>query len=316
MSFKEHVWEIGAAAASVLGIVAFTVVPLSLETHGVPKGTDVITLTALAATGTWTDEAVDGENYWNRTFRPARPVLRVGAPVLLRLKSADVIHNFSCPDLRLGPVDVWPGHVVELKFTPPAAGVFPYYCTMVCGDAHFGMRGQFVAVTDGAPVPPPLPSLGEFWKTPAPPAGASRVEHGKWLFQERGCFACHGEGGKGGVANPNYLKDTVPALNTLAERMKLEEPEDAQAIIAQLEKGAPLSSLSSAPPMRRFNVVLAQYDAIRDVIRKGSPSGMKDPAGPPPPLVMPAWGPRLTDFDIDAIIAWLLTQQPWEEQEK
>jgi hypothetical protein len=110
------------------------------------------------------------------------------------------------------------------------------------------------------------------------------------------------------VPNRNYIKDTIPRL-ALAEQMKLFEPEDVSAILDQLKRGVRLETLEGSPPVPQFNVVLAQYHSIRDVTRKGNPAGKKDPKRLAPPLNMPGWGRELSEADIDALIAYLLTAQ-------
>ncbi|HVR87437.1 MAG TPA: c-type cytochrome, partial [Planctomycetota bacterium] len=301
---RETVAEIGAGLLTFAGILAATVYPFVFEARSVekrlPPGTQVITLTGVAATGTWTEENVTGGNYWYRHFPPARPLLRVGQPVLLRLKSADVNHSFYCPGLLAGPIEVHPGHVAEVILTPLREGAFPFYCTTICGDPHFGMRGELVVLREGAPVPPAAtPKTDPFWLDPAPPPGQTRVARGGWLFRRNGCFTCHGEKGKGGVPNWNYIKDTIPPLSTLAGRMLIPDKEGADAIVGTMERSEDLKTLSGDPPFARFNAFLAQYQSVKDVIRKGNPPGKKDPKGPPPPLEMLAFGSRLSDRDID-----------------
>ncbi len=149
-------------------------------------------------------------------------------------------------------------------------------------------------------------------KEPAPPKGAPSLDRGKWLFQKKGCFLCHGASGKGGIPNANYIKDSVPALNTLAERMGLIDREGANAIQADLGSNTNLDSLNP-PPFPRFNVFLVQYKAIKDVIQKGSRAGKKNPAGPQPPLNMPSWKNKLSDKDMRDLIVYLLSLQTWEE---
>jgi mono/diheme cytochrome c family protein len=152
-------------------------------------------------------------------------------------------------------------------------------------------------------------SVVKYWLEPAP-TQAGVVERGKWLFRVKGCFLCHGPEGQGGVPNGNYIKDTIPAL-TLAETMRL-DPEDVSAILEPMTRGVRLEALTDSPPVPRFNVFLARYQSVQDVIRKGSQAGKKNPKGPMPPLNMPTWSPHLPDADIDAIIAYLLTLKPRE----
>jgi mono/diheme cytochrome c family protein len=309
---RKHAAELVAVGLTIIGILAATFVPFRHEAasvlRNVPPGAQVIELTGVASGGVWTEEAVTGSNYWRRDFQPARPVLRMGRPALFRLKSADVIHTFYVPALGIGPVDVRPGHVEEILVTPTSEGVFGHFCTIMCGDPHFGMLGVIIVAAEGTPPPAEArPTLDRYWESLPPRAEAGRTERGKWLFHQKGCMTCHGVGGRGGVPNYNYVNGTVPALNTLAEKMFLFFPEDIDAVVDLLERGVPLESVEEDPPLPRFGATLAQYDSVRKVIRVGNPAGKKDPAGPPPPLEMPAWQYQLSDSDIDAIIAYLLT---------
>jgi mono/diheme cytochrome c family protein len=160
----------------------------------------------------------------------------------------------------------------------------------------------------GGSVPPPQQptpeSVVKYWLEP-PPTGGGVVERGKWLFRQQGCFLCHGPDARGGVPNPNYIKDTIPRLS-LAEWMKL-EPEDIAPLVEQLKRGVRLETLESAPPVPQFNLVLAQYQSVQELIRNGNVAGRKDPKGRQPPLSMPRWSRRLTDPDVDALVAYLLS---------
>jgi mono/diheme cytochrome c family protein len=153
-------------------------------------------------------------------------------------------------------------------------------------------------------------SVVRYWLEPAP-AQPGVLERGKWLFRQKGCFLCHGPEGQGGIANRNYIKDSIPRL-ALAEQMKLFDAEDVSAILDQLKRGVRLDGLEGSAPVPQFNVVLAQYHSITDVIRNGNPAGKKDLRGPTPPLRMPGWGKELSDADIDALVAYLLSAVPGE----
>ncbi|MHB8875646.1 MAG: c-type cytochrome [Myxococcaceae bacterium] len=278
------------------------------------QGLRIIALTAVKKDGAWTDEVVDGTNYWRKTFVPATITLRQGEEVLLRLASADVRHGFSAPELGIAPVEIDPGQIVEVRLRGERVGEFTYYCTVVCGRCHHGMRGIIRVLPAGAPLdavagaPPCTHDL-----TP-PPAGATLVERGAFLFADKGCANCHGKGGSGGVSNFNYLAGTVPQNNLLAEKMRLFEPEDAKAAIDLLERRADLDGLQGAPPFQSYPQFLAQYHAVHDLILNGNRSGKKDPQGPPPPLNMPSWRHQVSEEDVNALIAYLLSQYPWEDE--
>ena len=114
------------------------------------------------------------------------------------------------------------------------------------------------------------------------------------------------------MPNRNYLKDTIPRL-AVADLMKL-DPEDVNAVLEPLKRGVRFETLEGSPPVPRFNVVLAQYQSVQQLIRNGNVAGKKDPKRPAPPLNMPRWGRRLTDADIDAIVAYLLSVQSQAEK--
>ncbi len=128
------------------------------------------------------------------------------------------------------------------------------------------------------------------------------------------CVACHGADAKGGVANINYVKKTVPALNLLAERMFLETPQDAAKVAELLEKGVDITAMSPPLDVPNRGRVLAQYRAILNVIKKGSIAGKEDPKGPEPLLHMPTWSEVLTRKDIDSILSYLLKLYPWASE--
>lgn len=305
--------ELAAIMLSVVAIVGAIVAPFLLERRSVyadiEPDTRVITLTGVAEAGVWTEDAVRGGDYWAQEFSPARPVLEVGEPVLLRLKSAGVVHSFYSPQLGVGPLEVYPGRVTEVMISPTEEGVFEYYCTTMCGDPHFAMRGALVVQGEGEAPPAAAETRvpDNYWLEP-PPEEASLVERGAWLYRQKGCVTCHGEGGHGGVANWNYVNETVPELDTLAEKMFLFFPEDADEVIQHLETGQPLEELEATTSIRRFGAALAQYESVRNVIRNGNPPGKADPDGPEPPLEMAAWQYLMDDRDVDAIIAYMLKQ--------
>jgi heme/copper-type cytochrome/quinol oxidase subunit 2 len=118
--------------------------------HRYPPGTKIITLTAVADGGIWTQDEVVGSNYWRR--KPARTeqlTLNQGDHVVMRLRSVDVLHSFAIPLLRLGPVDVPAGHTVEVKFNAERAGVLTFLCWQVCSPDHPGLHGRFLVKGNG-----------------------------------------------------------------------------------------------------------------------------------------------------------------------
>jgi cytochrome c oxidase subunit 2 len=75
--------------------------------------------------------------------------LPVGQPVKLLLRSNDVLHSFYVPEFR-GKMDMVPGMVTYLWFTPTRTGSFQILCAELCGVGHAQMRGEVVIVEETA----------------------------------------------------------------------------------------------------------------------------------------------------------------------
>jgi cytochrome c oxidase subunit II len=71
--------------------------------------------------------------------------LPVNTPVLLRIRSKDVLHSFFVPQFRL-KMDAVPGMVTDMWFTPTRTGEFQNLCAEFCGIGHYAMVGRVVVV--------------------------------------------------------------------------------------------------------------------------------------------------------------------------
>ncbi len=67
-------------------------------------------------------------------------VIPQGAPVIFEVTSADVIHGFNVPNMRM-KVDAIPGTVTRMWFQAKETGVFEIVCAQHCGVNHYKMRG-------------------------------------------------------------------------------------------------------------------------------------------------------------------------------
>jgi cytochrome c oxidase subunit II len=120
--------------------------------------------------------------------------LPLGKPVKLLLRSKDVLHNFAVAEIRV-KMDLVPGMVTYVWFTPSRTGSFDLLCQELCGVAHFAMRGKMV-VDEPAAFQAWLDRQSTYAQVRARPTGD--VEAGKAAYAA--CAACHGANGEGNQA--------------------------------------------------------------------------------------------------------------------
>jgi len=77
------------------------------------------------------------------TYSPNQITLKQGVPVVLELRSADVLMGFSVPDFNVR-TDVVPGKVERLRLTPDKTGTFTFLCDIFCGSGHETMNGTMI----------------------------------------------------------------------------------------------------------------------------------------------------------------------------
>jgi cytochrome c oxidase subunit II len=73
--------------------------------------------------------------------------LPIDKPVKVLMRSIDVLHNFYVPEFR-AKMDMVPGMVTYLWFTPTRTGEFEIFCAELCGVGHAYMRGTVVVDTE------------------------------------------------------------------------------------------------------------------------------------------------------------------------
>jgi cytochrome c oxidase subunit 2 len=117
--------------------------------------------------------------------------LPIGKPVQVLLRSKDVLHDFAVPQFRV-KMDLVPGLVTYVWFTPTRTGTFDVLCEELCGLAHHTMRGSVVVEEDAA-FRTWLSSHPTFAQTATRVAGDPAT--GQALYAV--CTACHGPQGEG-----------------------------------------------------------------------------------------------------------------------
>jgi cytochrome c oxidase subunit 2 len=136
--------------------------------------------------------AATGHRWWwefefaGATFKTANEIhLPVEQTVSADLLSTDVIHSYWVPQMG-GKVDMIPGHINRIAFTPATIGTFLGECSEYCGHQHANMR--FLVFVD---------SSADFarWfadqQLPArEPTGAEAVAGGEFITT-MACGGCH-----------------------------------------------------------------------------------------------------------------------------
>lgn len=111
--------------------------------------------------------------------------LPVGKPLLLQLKSADVIHDWWVPAFG-AKMDMIPGRDNYLWVTIQKPGVYEGTCSEFCGQQHAWMRIRVIAQ---------MPADFETWLTKqsaeaAKPSDSVAIS-GEALFMKASCGSCH-----------------------------------------------------------------------------------------------------------------------------
>ncbi len=120
--------------------------------------------------------------------------LPVGRPFKALLRSIDVLHDFTVAQFRV-KMDLVPGLVTYVWFTPTRAGKFDLLCEELCGIGHYVMRGK-VVVEEETAFQAWLSSYPTFAQSSAQVAGDAAA--GKPLYAV--CAACHGLQAEGNPA--------------------------------------------------------------------------------------------------------------------
>lgn len=76
-------------------------------------------------------------------YTPNQITLKKGVPVVLELRTEDVLMGFNAPDLG-ARADIIPGQVTRVRIVPDKVGNFSFFCDVFCGSGHEEMTGTIV----------------------------------------------------------------------------------------------------------------------------------------------------------------------------
>ena len=138
---------VGVSALVLLGVTIWTVVTLAAVSPVPPRGAKL----ALEVVGhQWWWEVRYLSNEPDRQFQTADEIhVPVGEPVVVKLRTADVIHSFWIPALT-GKTDLIPGQTNISWFSADRPGVYRGQCTEYCGQQHAHMGLEVFAEPNDA----------------------------------------------------------------------------------------------------------------------------------------------------------------------
>jgi cytochrome c oxidase subunit II len=182
-----------AATRSVVGAIAVSILLLLVLLVG-----SVVTDRALAhlVLRDAIHVEITGNQWWwsvryddadpSRVFSTANELhIPVGRPVIVTLRSSDVIHSLWIPNLA-GKKDLVPGRTATLMLRADRAGVYRAQCAEFCGLQHAWMA---------LPVTAEPPAQYEAWtaqqRQPAATPSDAQTLRGQQVFLGSTCVMCH-----------------------------------------------------------------------------------------------------------------------------
>lgn len=171
----------GVSTCILFALVIYTLITLNAIAK--PTHAPALTLTVTGYDWWWKVEYEDDDP--TRRFVTANEIhIPVGQPVLVKLKSADVIHAFWVPMLA-GKTQMIPGLTNQQWLQADAEGVYSGQCTQYCGVQHAHMGLEVVAQSEAE-----FRAWQDAQRRTVIAASASDVNAGKALFLDR-CAGCH-----------------------------------------------------------------------------------------------------------------------------
>jgi cytochrome c oxidase subunit 2 len=180
----------------------------------------------------------------SRVFTTANEMhVPVGRPVILTLKSGDVIHSFWVPNVH-GKKDLIPGRTTTHQFRVDREGTYRGQCAEFCGVQHAWMAMLLVAEPRER-----YEAWAEQQRRPQPPPTDPQLARGYRVFMGSTCAMCHAVVGTeaGGKRAPDLTH--VGSRTTLAAGRLANDPEALAAWITDPQPHKPGVNM----PAHRFS---------------------------------------------------------------
>jgi len=148
---KKHAIYVASFCLSVFAVVDGSMLFLSFsDLNNVfwkyPTGPETVQVEVLAQQWAWSFRYPGPDN----KFGTADDIVTindlhvpVGRPVMVRMRSLDVIHSFYLPNFRVKQ-DVVPGTTTQMWFQAKEGGTFDIGCAQHCGTNHYKMHARLL----------------------------------------------------------------------------------------------------------------------------------------------------------------------------
>jgi cytochrome c oxidase subunit 2 len=172
--------------------VVWTVVPILLI--ALMSYLTARAMTSLEAPYASPDLTVIGHQWWWEVRYPSGVLtaneihIPIGRKLLVRLESADVIHDFWAPRLAR-KLDMVPGHTNHIWLQADAPGTYLGACAEYCGNQHAWMR--FTVIAEG---PEQFAQWQQQQLQPMPAPTTAEAKLGAKIFEDKTCANCHSLG--------------------------------------------------------------------------------------------------------------------------
>lgn len=223
--------EIFAVGISIALVVVALILSIKVMSQIMPNQQD---------SGKTPDVVITGHQWWWEASYPGTNIttaneihLPIGKRLLLRMNSADVIHDWSVP--ALGPkIDMIPGRSNYLWLTIKKPGLYQGQCNQFCGIEHARMLISVIAQT-----PKDFQKWIDEHKAPAKMPTDTMAKLGAVLFQTKTCGSCHRIEGTAAIANVGPDLTHLESRETLLSGMQPNNRENLSAWISNPQNVKP-----------------------------------------------------------------------------
>lgn len=143
------------------------------------------------------------------------------------MRSEDALHALFVPAFRC-KADVVPGRVTTMWFKPILEGTYDLFCAEYCGDEHSNMITKVTVHSE---------EDYQKWLVEAAKPPENPVAHGQWLYEKRGCKACHSIEADKRIVGPSFAKTYGTEQKTsTGESFKVDENYIRESILEPQKK--------------------------------------------------------------------------------